>query len=481
MFDTGFAVLVASLATYALGKTIYNVFFHPLAKVPGPKLAAITRLWFFATDFSGDSSARVLKWHEAYGPVIRVAPNELSIFDIDAYLSELYAQNTKFTKAPYFYDAFNNPEGTVFTQLDKATHSAEKRLMSHAFSRRNIVGMQHQLYEHLHKWIDNLRAHARAQKPIPLSRAAQCLTLDNASFFSYGSTEGALDSEDFHNELLEQFEAFPKLVALFQFFPVLQFLVNILQRFSTSSSSAARGSTIGWDRFISQKGRGETNGMILFESMLERARKNNVHIDRDRGIANGSLMLVAVTTGVYQLTKQPGLWLELKRQLRAAIPEDNTEPDVTELEKVPLMEAVAKESLRVGCPIRGRNPRVVPAGGMVCGVVRIPEGTTVFSPQWYYCRDPSVYYEPELFEPKRWLVDDANALHAMNRNLVVFSNGSRNCIGQNLAIIELKLALSQVVLNFEPGETKDPELEYEEYVGLTEPKGLVEITLRESP
>lgn len=33
--------------------------------------------------------------------------------------------------------------------------------------------------------------------------------------------------------------------------------------------------------------------MILFESMLERASKNNVEIDRDRGIANGSLMLVA--------------------------------------------------------------------------------------------------------------------------------------------------------------------------------------------
>lgn len=33
--------------------------------------------------------------------------------------------------------------------------------------------------------------------------------------------------------------------------------------------------------------------MILFESMLERARKNNVEIERDRGIANGSLMLVA--------------------------------------------------------------------------------------------------------------------------------------------------------------------------------------------
>lgn len=33
--------------------------------------------------------------------------------------------------------------------------------------------------------------------------------------------------------------------------------------------------------------------MILFESMLEKAGKNNVEIDRGRGIANGSLMLVA--------------------------------------------------------------------------------------------------------------------------------------------------------------------------------------------
>lgn len=92
-----------------------------------------------------------------------------------------------------------------------------------------------------------------------------------------------------------------------------------------------------------------------------------------------------VTTGVYHLTKQPELWRELKRQLRAAIPADNTQPDVTELEKVPLMEAVAKESLRYGCPIRGRNPRVVPAGGMVCGGIQIPPGVSCSLPQMNPC------------------------------------------------------------------------------------------------
>ena len=129
---------------------------------------------------------------------------------------------------------------TVFLQLDRSAHSAEKRLMSHAFSRRNIVGLQHELYGHVHRWVERLQEHIRAQRAIPLSRAAQCLTLDNVSYFSYGSDEGALDSEGFQSELLDQFDQFPKLVTVFQFFPLLQSLVNILQRFSSSSSSAAR-------------------------------------------------------------------------------------------------------------------------------------------------------------------------------------------------------------------------------------------------
>lgn len=42
--------------------------------------------------------------------------------------------------------------------------------------------------------------------------------------------------------------------------------------------------------------------MILFQSMLERASKNNVQIDRGRGIANGSLMLVAGVSSLFLVT-----------------------------------------------------------------------------------------------------------------------------------------------------------------------------------
>lgn len=74
------------------------------------------------------------------------------------------------------------------------------------------------------------------------------------SFFSYGSDEGALDSEDFQSDLLDQFDAFPKLVMAFQYLPFLQSIANILQHFSMSSSSAARVTQVSFKTGFANSG-----------------------------------------------------------------------------------------------------------------------------------------------------------------------------------------------------------------------------------
>lgn len=182
-------------------------------------------------------------------------------------------------------------------------------------------------------------------------------------------------------------------------------------------------------RLLKQKKNGEdTDGLVMFESMMQRAEKSNIVLDPERMASNGGLMLFAgkfphhtvrflsplapwnlprsqfvfmtrhrtelsktagtettalsLSTAIFHLTKQPDLWLELDRQLRASLPEGCADGylDITALEKVPLLDATAKESLRVGCPIPGSLPRVVPEGGWQLRGEMIPAGVRQTKP-----------------------------------------------------------------------------------------------------
>jgi hypothetical protein len=65
--------------------SIYRVYFHPLSKYPGPRLWAASQLpWVFYT-FKGTLPFKINKLHKQYGPVVRIAPHELSYTQEEAW------------------------------------------------------------------------------------------------------------------------------------------------------------------------------------------------------------------------------------------------------------------------------------------------------------------------------------------------------------------------------------------------------------
>lgn len=56
---------------------LYRLFFHPLARVPGPKLAAVSSLWHAFHARNGRMVFLGKTLHARYGPVVRVGPNEV--------------------------------------------------------------------------------------------------------------------------------------------------------------------------------------------------------------------------------------------------------------------------------------------------------------------------------------------------------------------------------------------------------------------
>lgn len=55
---------------------IYNVYFHPLSKFPGPKLAAASGQVFLIKWMRGFHTDYTIAAHERYGPVVRIGPGQ---------------------------------------------------------------------------------------------------------------------------------------------------------------------------------------------------------------------------------------------------------------------------------------------------------------------------------------------------------------------------------------------------------------------
>lgn len=57
------------IASYQFLKIVYRLYFHPLSRIPGPKLTAITSLYEFYYDIicDGRFTFQVEKMHKQYG------------------------------------------------------------------------------------------------------------------------------------------------------------------------------------------------------------------------------------------------------------------------------------------------------------------------------------------------------------------------------------------------------------------------------
>ena len=73
-----------------LWTTIYNLFFHPLARVPGPFLCRITDLPSYYRALKGDRHIWLWQNFQVYGRRFRAGPN-LVVFDTPEAYNDIYS------------------------------------------------------------------------------------------------------------------------------------------------------------------------------------------------------------------------------------------------------------------------------------------------------------------------------------------------------------------------------------------------------
>ena len=89
-----------------LGLVVFNLLrnkFQPgLVKIPGPTLAAYTKFWRLHDVYKGHAHLTAIDLHRKYGPLVRIAPNHVSVAD-PKMIPVIYTNKGDFTKVRECY------------------------------------------------------------------------------------------------------------------------------------------------------------------------------------------------------------------------------------------------------------------------------------------------------------------------------------------------------------------------------------------
>ena len=169
-------------------------------------------------------------------------------------------------------------------------------------------------------------------------------------------------------------------------------------------------------------------------------------------MAGTELPANAISFGVFHVARSPSIVERIVNELRhSGFRVDDQHINLTCLEKLPFLNAVVKETLRLGNLVPGRLPRVSPPEGMSVDGLHIPGGTVVGASVHLVHMNSLIFPEPEKFIPERWLADECKSFMDVNpdKYLFAFSTGSRECIGSNLAIAEIRAVIACLVSFFD--------------------------------
>ncbi|KAK0495455.1 cytochrome P450 [Armillaria luteobubalina] len=142
-------------------------------------------------------------------------------------------------------------------------------------------------------------------------------------------------------------------------------------------------------------------------------------------------------------------------------------PNLGDQSSLPYISALLKEILRYSPAARLGVPHRVIEEDTYDGY-RIPRDTTVIANIWAICRDPSVYPDPDTFDPNRFLLR-----HETDPRKLAFGFGRRVCPGAGFAEAQLFLNITNILACFDilkpldtaTGEEYLPEITYT--VGVT--------------
>ncbi|CZT14739.1 probable cytochrome P450 67 [Ramularia collo-cygni] len=473
---------LGGLAIYALGVIVYRLYFHPLAKYPGPLVAKLTDLYSTYHALRGDRHLEFWRCHEKYGNVVRFGPNSLS-FNSNTALKDIYGFKSNARKAD-FYKAFwaSKDSASTHSSIDKSIHARKRRVLSHAFSDAAIKSYENHILAHIRQFCQNLAgltSFADSQTPekkgygqaIDVADQANYLTFDIMGDLCFGKAFGMLERPDnrFAIDLIGN--AAHRHLICGTYLPIHDYHLDKLffrkiaagraRYMQYSKGQAAERMKMGMDvdrkdffyHLLKAKdpetGAGFTTPELWGES--------NLLI-----IAGSDTTSTALAATIFYLVHHPEALRKVTQEVRSAFEDVEDIRIGATLSSLHYVRACVDEAMRMSPSVGGILPREVLAGGMDIDGLQIPAGTVVGVPHYTLQHNSAYYPAPFEYKPERWMAGSSNDVTAdtvavTQSAFCPFSVGPRGCIGKSMAYAEMTTTLARIVhmydMRLAPGST----------------------------
>ncbi|KAF4338053.1 Isotrichodermin C-15 hydroxylase [Fusarium beomiforme] len=423
--------LLASIGDPVTRLSVYSAFFHPLAKIPGPKLYAITQLPYFYYLRKGNWVFQLAKLHEQYGPVVRFTPNDVSFITAEA-SKKIYGHKTAGSKS--FEKDFrmyrqNRPCASILVS-EQEDHRRMRRLLAHAFSQKALREQGDIVNHYVGLFIKGLTERAQGGEEVDMVAWYNFASFDLIGHLALGQPFGCLENGEYH----------PWVSRIFKGLKVLAYT----QIYFAENEALARLESEG------------TNSQDFMSYILR--HNDEKGMSKLEIIENSSVLMTAgsettatlLSGTTYFLLKNPDKLEKLTNEIRSTFNSEE-EITITQVDQLKYMLAVFNEGFRMFSsdpPVAIGLSRMVPAGGEFIDGYWIPENAAVSMPHWPAYYSELNFRDPKKFVPERWL-DDPRYASDNKAILSPFSLGPRDCIGKNLAYTEMRLLLARLLWKFD--------------------------------
>ncbi|KAL9134417.1 MAG: hypothetical protein Q9175_004399 [Cornicularia normoerica] len=428
---TYLASLFASIITY-------RTMFHRLRHFPGPALAKVSKLWHVAHCLDSKNDLLLEGLHQEYGDFVRTGPNELTIFAPDVLLTTHGGPSNPFGK-PAWYDILQ-PYIGLTNHRDRKVHEYHRRVWDHGFTTRALQSYQVHIKAYARQLERVIAEHG--PKPITANEYFCWFSFDVMGQFAYSKSFNNLRDRKLH-EALRMIRVGMGLTGPFTPVP---WLIRIAFENPIATMARDLHKLLRW---CSE----QMDERIEISHYLIQASAQQGTLQQDRtflyGDAIGMIVAGSDTTAstlvslFYRLVQHPEHMQKVQKELDTA----GDVEDLTILQKLPHLNGIINETLRLHPAVPTGGLRETPPGGSVICSRFVPGNTVICTPRYTLSRLESCFESPNDFVPERWY---SRPEMVKNKNAFApFSLGRFDCVGKNLALAELRFVTALLAKKYD--------------------------------